>query len=294
MTMETIPSPSLVENATRSRAVAIPAVLIAPRNSWLDLDLHGIYAYRELLYFLVWRDVKVRYKQASIGAGWAVLQPLLTMLIFTVIFGMFAKMSSDGLPYSIFAYAALLPWNYFAQAIAQSGTSVVRDSSLVNKVYFPRLIMPIAATITPLVDFAIAFVILAGMMAWYGIAPTWAVITLPLFLLLAMMTALAVCLFLSALNVQYRDVGHAIPFLVQFWMYASPVVYSVRIIPVRWRALYSLNPMVGVIEGFRWAVLGKEHPDFLVMTVSTAAVAALLLGGLIFFRRMERTFADVI
>lgn len=294
MTMETTPSPSLLKNATTSRAAAIPAVLIAPRKGWLDLDLHGIYAYRELLYFLVWRDVKVRYKQASIGAGWAVLQPLLTMMIFTVIFGMFAKMSSDGLPYPIFAYAALLPWNYFAQAIAQSGTSVVRDSSLVNKVYFPRLIMPIAATITPLVDFAIAFVILAGMMAWYGIAPTWAVITLPLFLLLAMMTALAVCLFLAALNVQYRDVGHAIPFLVQFWMYASPVVYSVHIIPVRWRALYSLNPMVGVIEGFRWAVLGKEHPDFLVMTVSTMAVAALLLGGLIFFRRMERTFADVI
>ena len=272
----------------------MPAVLIAPRKGWLDLDLYGIYAYRELLYFLVWRDVKVRYKQASIGAGWAVLQPLLTMMIFTVIFGMFAKMSSDGLPYSIFAYSALLPWNYFAQAIAQSGTSVVRDASLVNKVYFPRLIMPIAATFTPLVDFAIAFVILAAMMAWYGIAPTWAVITLPLFMLLAMMTALAVCLFLSALNVQYRDVGHAIPFLVQFWMYASPVVYSVRIIPVRWRALYSLNPMVGVIEGFRWAVLGKEHPDFLVMTVSTIAVIALLVGGLIFFRRMERTFADVI
>ena len=211
-----------------------------------------------------------------------------------MVFGYFAKMPSDGLPYPIFAYTALLPWNYFAQAINLSSGSVVRNAALVNKVYFPRLITPIAATITPLVDFAVAFVILMGMMPWYGITPTWGVVTLPLFLLLALLTALAVCLFLSALNVQYRDVGYAIPFLVQFWMYASPVVYSIRSVPEKWRALYSLNPMVGVIEGFRWALLGKEHPDFAAMTVSTLAILALLFGGLVYFRRMEQTFADVI
>ena len=283
---------SLLKNA--SGAAAGPAVLIEPRKGWLDLDLFSVYTYRELLYFLVWRDVKVRYAQAAIGAAWAILQPLLTMLIFTVIFGMFAKMPSDGLPYPIFAYTALLPWNYFAQAVSQSSESVVRNSGLVGKVYFPRLIMPLAAAVTPLVDFAIAFLLLVGMMVWYGIAPTWGVVTLPLFLLLATLTAMAVCLFLSALNVQYRDVGHTVPFLVQFWMYATPVVYSVQIIPEKWRALYSLNPMVGVIEGFRWALLGKEHPDFRVMAISVTVVIALLFGGLIFFRRMERTFADVI
>ncbi len=294
MSMEKMPSPSLLENTSASNIATGPAVLIGPRKGWLDLDLRSIYGYRELLYFLVWRDVKVRYKQASIGAAWAVLQPLMTMLVFTMVFGYFAKIPSDGLPYPIFTYCALLPWDCFAQAINLSSASVVRNAGLVNKVYFPRLIMPIAAAVTPLVDFAIAFVILVGMMVWYGIAPTWGVVTLPLFLLLALLTALAVCLFLSALNVQYRDVGYAIPFLVQFWMYASPVVYSVHSVPEKWRALYSLNPMVGVIEGFRWALLGKEHPDFAVMAVSTLAVLALLFGGLVFFRRMERTFADVI
>jgi lipopolysaccharide transport system permease protein len=275
-------------------AAALQTVLIKPRKGWIDLDLHGIYAYRELLYFLVWREVKVRYKQASIGATWAILQPLMTMVIFSIIFGTFAKLPSDGLPYPIFAYTALLPWNYFAQAISQSSTSVVRNSNLISKVYFPRLIMPISAALTPLVDFAIAFVILLGMMAWYGIAPTWGALAVPLFLLLAMLTAVAVCLFLSALNVQYRDVTHAIPFLVQFWMYASPVVYSVQIVPEKWRTLYGLNPMVGVIEGFRWGLLGKEHPDFAVMATSATAVVLLLFGGLVYFRRMERTFADII
>ncbi|HUI06235.1 MAG TPA: ABC transporter permease [Verrucomicrobiae bacterium] len=293
-TKSTQPTVSVLEDTSEPQRAEAPCLVIGPRKSWLDLDLRSIYVYRELLYFLVWRDVKVRYKQASIGATWAILQPVLTMLVFTIIFGKFAKMPSDGLPYPIFAYTALLPWNYFAQAISQSGSSVVRNSNLISKVYFPRLIMPIASTLTPLVDFAIAFIILVGMMVWYGITPTWGVLALPLFLLLAMLTAVAVCLFLSALNVQYRDVEHAIPFLVQFWMYASPVVYSVHIVPEKWRALYSLNPMVGVMEGFRWALLGRVHPDFVVMIVSAAAVVLLLFGGLIYFRRMERTFADVI
>jgi lipopolysaccharide transport system permease protein len=272
----------------------VTPILIAPRRGWFNLDLGAIYRYRELLYFLVWRDVKVRYKQAAIGAAWAVLQPLLAMVVFTIIFGHFAKMPSDGLPYPVFAYVALLPWNYFSQAISRSGVSVVSNAGLISKVYFPRLIVPLAGAVSPLVDFAIAFVILLGMLGWYGIMPTWGILALPLFMLLAMATALAVCLFLSALNVQDRDVGHAIPFLVQFWMYASPVVYPVSIIGEKWRAWYSLNPMVGVIEGFRWALLGKEQPDFTAMGISTLVVAVLLGAGAVYFRRMERTFADII
>jgi lipopolysaccharide transport system permease protein len=271
-----------------------PVVLIQPRCGWLKFDLAALYRYRELLYFLTWRDVIVRYKQAAVGVAWAVLQPLLTMVLFTVIFGRFAKMPSNNLPYPIFAFTALLPWNYFAQAISRSGTSLVSNANLVSKVYFPRLVIPISGAIAPLVDFAISFVILLGMMAWYGIAPTWGVLALPVFTLLAVVTAVAVSLYLAALNVKYRDVGHTIPFLVQFWMYASPVVYSVSIIPERWRLLYSLNPMVGVIEGFRWALLGKEQPDFMVMAMSAVIVIILLVGGLVYFKRTERVFADII
>jgi lipopolysaccharide transport system permease protein len=271
-----------------------PVVLIQPRRGWLSFDLGGVYRYRELLYFLVWRDVLVRYKQAAIGVAWVVLQPLLTMVVFTVIFGQFAKLPSDGLPYPIFSFTALLPWNYFAQAISRSGISLVSNANLISKIYFPRLIVPISGALGPLVDFAISFVILLGMMVWYGIAPTWGVLALPFFTLLAVVTAVAVSLYLSALNVKYRDVGHAIPFLVQFWMYASPVVYSVNIIPQKWRLLYSLNPMVGVIEGFRWALLGKERPDFAVMAVGVVVASVLLLGGLIYFKRTERFFADII
>jgi lipopolysaccharide transport system permease protein len=216
------------------------------------------------------------------------------MVVFTVIFGLFAKLPSDGSPYPIFTFAALLPWNYFAQAISRSGISLVSNANLISKIYFPRLIVPISGALGPLVDFAISFVILLGMMAWYGIAPTWGVLALPFFTLLAVVTAAAVSLYLSALNVKYRDVGHAIPFLVQFWMYASPVVYSITIIPRKWRLLYSLNPMVGVIEGFRWALLGKERPDFAVMAMGVVVASVLLLGGLIYFKRTERFFADII
>jgi lipopolysaccharide transport system permease protein len=294
MNTEELPAHSVLENALPSTAAAPPALLIGPRRGWLDLDLRSIYTYRELLYFLTWRDVKVRYKQAAIGVAWVILQPLLTMIMFTVIFGKLAGLQSDGLPYPLFAFAALLPWNYFSQAVSRSSTSLVSNSNLISKVYFPRLIVPIASSLGPAVDFLPSFVIVLGMMVWYGVPPTWGILALPVFLLLAFLTAVTSCLYLSALNVQYRDVGHAVPFLVQFWMYASPVVYSVRIIPERWRALYSLNPLVGVIEGFRWALGGKQHPDFHVMTISAAVVVVLLFGGLIFFRRMERTFADVI
>jgi lipopolysaccharide transport system permease protein len=268
--------------------------IIQPSHGWLSLKLHELWEYRELLFFLVWRDVKVRYKQTVIGTSWAIIQPLMTMVIFTIIFGNFAKIPSDGLPYSIFAYTALLPWNYFSQAISRGGSSLVGSSHLISKVYFPRLIVPLASVVTPLVDFLLSFLVLLGMMVWFRITPTWGILALPLFLLLALVTALAVSLWFSALNVKYRDVGHTIPFLVQFWMYASPVTYPVSLIPEKWRLLYSLNPMTGVIEGFRWALLGKQSPDFGVVIVSALVVLLLLLSGLVYFKRMERTFADVI
>lgn len=269
-------------------------IIIRPGSGLFHLELKAIWYYRELLYFLIWRDVKVRYKQTAIGAGWAIFQPLMTMIIFTVVFGDFAKIPSDGLPYPIFAYTALLPWNYFAQAISRSGVSLVGSANLISKVYFPRLIIPLSAAVAPVVDFAIAFVILLAMMAWFGIAPTWGVLALLLFLLLALATALAVGLWLSALDVRYRDVGYTIPFVVQIWMYASPVAYPVSLVPERWRLLYSLNPMAGVIEGFRWALLGTGNPDFGVMAASAVVIMALLLGGIVYFRQMERTFADVV
>jgi lipopolysaccharide transport system permease protein len=282
------------ETVSSSLGGTRPTVVIQPRRSILDLDLQSVWHYRELLYFLTWRDVKVRYKQTVIGAAWALMQPLMTMIIFTVIFGKFAMIPSDGLPYPVFAYTALLPWQFFSQAINRSGTSLVQSANLISKVYFPRLIIPLAAALGPLIDFAMAFIVLLSMMAWFSIAPTWGVIALPLFMLLALLTALAVCLFLSALNVRYRDVGHTIPFLVQFWMYTSPVAYPVSLIPDKWRLIYSLNPMVGVIEGFRWALLGKTSPDFTVILISILVVIILLFGGLVYFRQMERTFADVI
>jgi lipopolysaccharide transport system permease protein len=271
-----------------------PTVIIQSRKVFLHLDLQAVWQSRELLYFLIWRDVKIRYKQTMLGAAWVIIQPLMTMVIFTVIFGQFARIPSDGLPYCIFTYTALLPWQYFSQAISRSSDSLVASAHLITKIYFPRLIIPISAVLAPLVDFAIAFVVLLGMMAWFGIHPYWNALFLPLFLLLALITALAVSLFLSAVNVKYRDVRYTIPFLIQFWMYASPVVYPVSIIPAQWRLLYSLNPLVGVIEGFRWALLRNESPDFSIMVVSGAVVVALLLGGVIYFKKMERTFADVI
>jgi lipopolysaccharide transport system permease protein len=280
---------------TSSRAAGVePTVLIQPSRGLFNLGLMAIWEFRELLYFLVWRDVKVRYKQTIIGGAWAILQPLLTMAIFTVIFGHFAKIPSDGLPYSIFTYTALLPWIYFSQAISRSANSLVGDSNLVRKVYFPRLVIPLAAVTAPLIDFLVSFLVLLVMMVWFGIALRWTVLAFPIFLLLAMMTALAVALWLSPLNVRYRDIGHTIPFLTQFWLFASPVAYPLSLVPEKWRLLYGLNPMTGVIEGFRWALLGKEAPAFGVIAVSAVMVLVLLLSGIVFFKRMERTFADVI
>ena len=272
----------------------VPVVHIEPSRGWVSLDLRDLWEYRELFYFLVWREVKVRYKQTVIGAAWVIIQPLMTMMIFTVIFSYLAKISSDGIPYPVFAYTALLPWMYFSSAIGRSGNSLLGDANLIQKVYFPRLILPLSAVTAPLVDFLFSFLVLLGMIFWFGIAPSWNVLALPLFLLMAVITALAVGLWLSPVNVRYRDVVHTIPFLIQIWMYASPVVYPISYVPEKWRLLYSLNPMVGVIEGFRWALLGKENPAIGMIGVSALMVLLLLWGGAAFFKRMERAFADVV
>jgi lipopolysaccharide transport system permease protein len=282
------------EWTAKKSEMPLPTFVIQPPRGLGSLDVAAVWEYRELLYFLVWRDVKVRYKQTFIGASWAIFQPAMTMAIFTVIFGNFAKIPSDGLPYAVFAYTALLPWTYFSTALSRSATGLVSNANLITKVYFPRLIVPLASVIAPAVDFLFAFLLLLGLMAWFGIVPTWGILVLPLFFLLAMITALAIGLWLAPLNARYRDVGHTIPFLTQFWMFASPVVYPVSLIPESWRLLYSLNPMVGVIEGFRWALLGKGDTDFSPMLVSVAVVLVLLVGGVVFFKRMERTLADVI
>jgi lipopolysaccharide transport system permease protein len=287
-------SPVIERHSPATDASVDYTVVIRPSKGLSKLDLVALWQFRELFYFLVWRDVKIRYKQTVIGAAWAILQPVMTMVIFTVIFGNFAKIPSDGLPYAIFSYTALLPWNYFSQAIARSGDSLVSDANLIKKVYFPRLMIPLAAVSSPLVDFGFSLLVLFAMLAWFGIAPGWGVLVLPLFLGLAFMTALAVGLWLSPLNARYRDIRYAIPFLIQLWMYASPVVYSVNIVPEQWRPLFSLNPLAGVIEGFRWALLGKGDPAMGAIIISTCVVLILLLGGMFFFKRMERYFADVL
>jgi lipopolysaccharide transport system permease protein len=273
---------------------AEPTVVIQPRKSLFALDLKAVWEYRELLYFLVWRDLKIRYRQTLIGVGWVVLQPLITMVVFTIIFRRVAQIPSDGIPYPIIVFSALLPWNLFAHSLTRGTGSVVMNAQLVSKIYFPRLILPISGVLSPLVDFAIGFAILGGMMIWYGTVPHWGIVALPFLLLLATCTSLAVGLWLSALNVRYRDVGHAVPFLTQVWMFASPVAYPISVVPEQWRLIYSFNPMVGVIEGFRWALLGKESPDFVAMAVSAVMVFVVLLPGLVYFRYTERTFADVV
>ena len=271
-----------------------PATVYEPARGWLALNLGEVWRYRELLYFLTWRDIKVRYAQAALGVSWAILQPLLTMVIFSVIFGQLAQLPSDGIPYPVFSFAALLPWQLFAGALQRAGTSLVTNSNLVTKVYFPRLVIPLSAVAAGVVDFGLSFLVLLGLMLFYGLRPTWAIVTIPFLVLLALLTALAVSLWLAALNVQYRDVQHMIPFLIQAWMYASPVAYSAGLVPAGpWRLLYGLNPLAGVIQGFRWALLGAAPPDEL-LAVAVLMVLVLLVSGLYYFRRMEKTFADVV
>lgn len=284
---------ALIENRQASEAEDLVTYL-KPAKGWLSIDFKELWRYRELIYFLTWRDIKVRYKQAVLGIAWAVLQPLMTMVIFTVIFGTLLGTPSQGIPYPLFSLSALLPWQLFASALQRSSTSLVGNANLLTKIYFPRLAIPLASIFAALVDFLISFVVLIGVMVYYHYMPGWNALWLPLLVLLALLTALAVGLWLSALNVQYRDIQQIVPFLIQVWMYASPIVYPIDTIPEGiWRWLYSLNPMVGVIQGFRWALLGGTPPD-LTLVISVAMVLILLVSGLYYFRRMEKIFADIV
>ena len=266
---------------------------IEPSSGLHPLNTGELWRYRELLYFLAWRDIKVRYKQTVLGATWAILQPLMTMAVFAIFLGRLAHVPSDGLPYPLFSFAGLVPWTYFATAVSSGAASIVGSQQLISKVYFPRLLVPLASAATPLVDFVISMATLVAMLAWYHVAPGAAVVWLPLFTLLALATAFAVSLWLSALMVAYRDVRYVVPFFMQFWMFATPVAYPASLVPEKWRVLYGLNPMTGVVEGFRWALAGGPAPGPIVIA-SAAAVAVLLVSGLYFFRRLEGTFADVI
>ncbi len=267
---------------------------IRPRTGWTNFGLKEVWAQRELLYFLVWRDLKVRYSQAVLGTAWTVLQPILAVVIFTVIFGYFAKLPSDGVPYPVFAFAAILPWTYFSEAVRRSSFGLVGDSALVKKVYFPRLIIPIANIVSPLIDFFVSLVVLVMLMLWYGMMPTANLIALPALLALSAALALAIGLWLGPINVRYRDVMHTLPFVLQIWMYATPIVYPLSMVPERFKVLYSLNPTVGLIEGFRWALLGKGSLDLAALGISACVTVVALVGGLLWFRREERHFADII
>lgn len=268
-----------------------PVTIIEPTRGWLPIDLRELWEFRDLLYFFTWRDIKVRYKQTFLGFAWAIIQPFLAMLIFTLFFGLLAKLPSDGIPYPIFAYAALLPWTLFSESLTRSTSSMVMNANVLKKVYFPRVALPISSVLSPLLDFGIAFTILILMMVYYAITPTVNIIWLPALILLTLMTSLGIGLWTSALNAMYRDFQYVVPFIVQIWMYASPVVYSASMIPEQYRFLYGLNPMAGVIEGFRWALLGAEAPGSVIL-VSVAISLIILITGAFFFRRMERTFAD--
>lgn len=268
-------------------------VILKPSQGWASLQLADLWHYRELVYFLTWRDIIVRYKQTLLGAAWAILQPLINMVVLTIIFGTFAKMPTDGIPRPIFTFSALLPWGLFSKALSDAGRSMLTNRSMITKVYFPRLIIPLSSVLGGIVDFAIQFIILIGMMLYYGYAPTTAIWSLPLFILLALVTALGVGLWLSALNVLYRDVGYILPFLTQLWMLVTPVAYASSVVPERWQLLYALNPMVGVVEGFRWGLLGIETTATGPMLGVSAAISlTLVISGMYYFRRMERTFAD--
>ena len=272
----------------------LPSItLIRPSATWVSLNLRELWEYRELLYFFVWADLKVRYKQTVLGAAWAVIPPFFTMIVFSIFFGRLAGISSDGVPYPVFAYAALVPWTYFATSLTNASNSLLTARAVITKVYFPRLLLPISSTLTSLVDFAIAFSVVVILMLYYSIVPSIAILALPVFILLAAATALSLSLWLSALNAQYRDVRYVVPFLLQIWLFLTPVAYSGNLVPERWQTIYGLNPMAGVIEGFRWALLSQDRASWSLVAVSILMVIALLIGGLFYFRRMERSFVDV-
>jgi lipopolysaccharide transport system permease protein len=283
-----------VTTSQMSQADDVPLLRITPSAGWVSLKLHELWEYRELLYFLVWRDIKVRYKQTTLGVAWAIIQPFLTMVVFSVFFGRLAKIPSDGVPYPIFSYAALVPWTFFAQGLTHASNSLVGSANLIKKIYFPRLAVPISSVTAGIVDFVLAFTVLLGMMLYYDIVPTINVLWLPALLLLALLTSLGVGLWLSAMNVQFRDVRHVVPFLTQFWLFATPIAYPSSLLPEPWRTLYGLNPMAGVVEGFRWALLGTHTAPGPIIIVSVLITLVLLLGGAFYFRRLERTFADIV
>jgi lipopolysaccharide transport system permease protein len=281
-----ISSPRLID--TRPETVIEPGRVLVP------LRLYEVWQYRELLYFLTWRDIKVRYKQTVLGAAWAIIQPFFTMVVFSLFFGRLAGVPSDGMPYPIFSYAALVPWTFFAYGLNQSANSLVGSANLLQKVYFPRLVIPISSIISGAADFLLAFIILLLMMLFYGIVPTLKVLWLPPLLLLTMVTALGAGLWLSVLNVEYRDIRYAVPFITQFWLFATPIAYPSSLLPEPWRTLYGVNPMAGVVEGFRWALLGAKTAPGPIIIVSSLVSLAILVGGAFYFRRMEKTFADVV
>lgn len=280
--------------ALKSNRDAPQVVSIRPSKGWVSLDLKSLWDYRELLYFLTWRDIKVRYKQTILGAAWAILQPLVSMLIFSVFFGRLVKVPSDGIPYPLFSFAALVPWTFFANGLNLSSNSLISSANLLKKVYFPRLAIPLATVLAGIVDFVLAFTVLLGMIAFYGVRPTINIVWTPLLLLLALVTSLGVGLWLSALNVKYRDVRYVVPFLIQVWLFSTPVAYPSSLLSEPWRTVYALNPMVGVVEGFRWALLGTNTAPGLMVLASAAAAVLILITGALYFRYMERTFADVV
>jgi len=272
----------------------LKTIIIKPSTGWAALDLKDLWIYRELVYFMTWRDLKVRYKQTLLGASWAVLQPFLTMVVFSIFFGGLAQVPSDNVPYPIFSFTALLPWTLFSKALLDASKSLVSSSHIITKIYFPRIILPLASILAGIVDFFIAFVVLLGMMVFYKIAPTTNIWTLPLFLLLALITALGVGLWLSALNVLYRDINYATHFITEFWMFVTPIAYSSTMIPDKWKMIYSLNPMAGVVNGFRWALLGIGEGPGADLMVSVVVAIVILISGLIYFKRTERLFADMV
>jgi len=273
---------------------AIPMIRVERSRGWVSLRLGDLWDYRELVYFLTWRDVKVRYKQTLLGAAWAILQPLLTMLVFSLFFGRLGHMPSDGVPYPVFTLAALVPWSFFSNGLTQSSNSLVGSANLITKVYFPRLIVPVATVLSGVIDFLLAFLCLIAMMAYYHLAPGATIVWLPLFLLLAVIASLGTGLWLSAMNVQFRDVRYTVPFLTQFWLLATPIAYPSSLLHQPWRTIFGINPMVGAVEGFRWALFGHADPPVTVVAVSFASAILILVSGALYFRRMERTFADIV
>ena len=271
-----------------------PIIRIEPSHGWVSLKLDELWAYRELLYFLAWRDIKIRYKQTILGASWAIIQPFFTMVVFSIFFGRLAGIPSDGVPYTIFSFAALVPWTFFANSLNQSSNSLVNSAQLIQKVYFPRLALPIATVFSGIIDFLLAFLVLLAMMLYYGLVPTINALWIPAFVFLALVTSLGVSLWLSAMNVRFRDIRYTVPFLTQFWMFSTPIAYPSSLLSEPWRTLYGLNPMVGVVEGFRWGLLGTDTAPGTIIIVSSLMALAILVGGTFYFRRVERIFADIV